>query len=137
MSSVESMPLLLAVGNHLQGLSRHFELADRGARLVGTAWTEPSYRLLARGTETPLKPGLVEVARDGGTSIEGELYTLPGGALEELATLVRAPIQLGQVRLRDGRVVHGYLCDAAAIADARDVSHLGGWRAFLNDSAAE
>ena len=51
--------------------------------------------------------------------------------MAELAALVRPPIRLGRVRLEDGREVHGFLCDPDAAATARDISHQGGWRAFL------
>jgi len=123
--------LLLAVGNHLHGLSRHGELTDRGARLVGQVRTRDAYRLLARGATAPFNPGLVEVAPGTGATIVGELYALPALAVAELAALVRPPIGLGRVRLEDGREVQGYLCDQAAAASARDISHYGGWRAFL------
>ena len=123
--------LLLAVGNHLAGLPRHHELADRGARLVGEVRTGPGYRLLARGATAPFNPGLVEAADGAGGAIAGELYVLPAAAVTALAGLVRPPIRLGRVRLEDGREVHGYLCDPGAKAAARDISHLGGWRAFL------
>jgi allophanate hydrolase len=123
--------LLLAVGNHLAGLSRHHELAERGATLLGTVRTQDRYRLLARGAQPPFNPGLVEVATGTGAAIAGELYALPDAALAGLAALTRQPIRLGQVWLQDGRQVHGYLCDPAAAAAARDISHLGGWRGFL------
>jgi allophanate hydrolase len=132
---VEDVPggsgLLLAVGNHLAGLPRHHELAARGARLIGPARTRDCYRLLARGASPPFSPGLVEVPAGAGARIAGELYALPPAALPELAALARTPIRLGHVWLEDGRQVHGYLCDPAAAATARDVSHHGGWRAFL------
>ena len=137
MTDVQDAPLLLAVGNHLRGFTRHFELAELGALFVRPAWTAASYRLLARGSEHPFKPGLVEVTREDGASIEGELYHLSSAMLNELAALVRPPIRLGLVTLGDGRVVHGYLCDPAEVAHASDISHLGGWRAFLETSAAE
>lgn len=123
--------LLLAVGNHLAGLPRHHELAERGARLLRPARTRDCYRLLARGTAPPFNPGLVEVAAGAGAAIAGELYALPADAVAGLAALVRPPIHLGQVQLEDGRAVHGYLCDPGAAATARDISHHGGWREFL------
>jgi allophanate hydrolase len=126
--------LLLAVGNHLQGLSRHHELADRGARLLGPVRTAASYRLLARGAAPPFNPGLIEDS--AGASIGGELYALPADAVATLAALVRAPIRFGEVMLEDGRRVHGYLCDPAAAATARDISHLGDWRAFLAEAGS-
>lgn len=126
--------LLLAVGNHLAGLSRHHELLDQGARLVGHVRTAASYRLLARGSADSPNPGLVEVAPERGARIDGEMYALPPGAVERLGRLVRPPIRLGHVRLEDGTEVHGYLCDPAEIDGGRDISDLGGWRAFLTTS---
>lgn len=129
--------LLLAVGNHLAGLSRHHELTERGARLLRPVRTCDSYRLLARGAAAPFNPGLVEVAAGTGATIAGELYALPVQAVAELAALVRAPIRLGRVRLEDGREVHGYLCDPEAATTAWDISHHGGWRAFLAAGSPE
>lgn len=123
--------LLLAVGNHLAGLTRHHELLEHGARLIGPVRTQASYRLLARGAAAPFNPGLIEVATGQGARIAGELYALPGGAAQALARLVRDPIRPGRVRLEDGTEVHGYLCDPAAAGIARDISHHGGWRRFL------
>ena len=34
-------------------------------------------------------------------------------------------------QLDDGRFVHGFLCESHALAGARDISHFGGWRAYL------
>jgi allophanate hydrolase len=130
-ADMRARDLLLAVGNHLTGLSRHHELVERGARLVRPARTHESYRLLARGAGAPFNPGLVEVGDGEGMRISGELYELPTDAVRELARLVRDPIRLGRVRLEDGTEVHGYLCDPAAAATARDISHYGGWRDFL------
>jgi hypothetical protein len=129
--------LLLAVGNHLAGLSRHHELLKQGARLLRPVRTAASYRLLARGAGGSPNPGLVEAAPGNGAPIEGELYALPRGGVDRLARLVRPPIRLGRVRLEDGAEVHGYLCDPAEAAGARDISGLGGWRAFLAGQKGE
>jgi allophanate hydrolase len=40
------------------------------------------------------------------------------------------PLQ-GAVRLEDGRAVHGFLCERAGLAGAREITRLGGWRAYL------
>jgi allophanate hydrolase len=36
------------------------------------------------------------------------------------------------VELADGRHVHGFLCEAHALAGAREITALGGWRAYLS-----
>jgi hypothetical protein len=44
---------------------------------------------------------------------------------------VPAPLCIGTVRLEDGRAVHGFLCERAGPAGAREITALGGWRAYL------
>ena len=41
------------------------------------------------------------------------------------------PLGLGSVQLADGRWVHGFICEPAALEGATDISHWGGWRAWL------
>jgi len=47
-----------------------------------------------------------------------------------LAT-VAAPLAIGQVRLSDGQVVHGFVCEPVGLDDALDITDFGGWRAYL------
>jgi allophanate hydrolase len=35
------------------------------------------------------------------------------------------------VLLEDGTTVHGFVCESHAVAGARDITALGGWRAHL------
>jgi allophanate hydrolase len=46
-------------------------------------------------------------------------------------TGIPAPLSLGTVRLEDGTSVKGFLCEPAGIVGAEDITHLGGWRAYL------
>ncbi|WP_423920413.1 allophanate hydrolase-related protein, partial [Caballeronia sp.] len=44
------------------------------------------------------------------------------------------PLGIGTVRLADGRSVKGFICEPSAItsaASARDITHFGGWLAYL------
>ncbi|WP_205697042.1 allophanate hydrolase [Conexibacter sp. SYSU D00693] len=114
------------VGAHLHGMARNGELLDAGAQLVGAVRTAPAYRLfdLADGTG---RPGLV---RDeaAGAAIEAEVWRLPSAAVGSFLAGVRAPLAIGTLELEDGRAVHGFLCEAHAVADAVDVTASGGWR---------
>jgi allophanate hydrolase len=38
------------------------------------------------------------------------------------------------VQLADGRFVHGFLCEPHALAGAREITALGGWRAYLSST---
>ncbi len=48
--------------------------------------------------------------------------------------LIPAPLGIGTLTLADGSTAQGFLCEAHATAAARDISHFGGWRAYLSSS---
>jgi allophanate hydrolase len=48
-----------------------------------------------------------------------------------LVAAIAPPLGLGTVALADGDRVTGFLCEAHAVEDARDISEFGGWRAAL------
>ena len=118
------------VGAHLQGLPLNGQLLERGARLVASATTAPAYRLYALPGTTPRKPGLQRVAQ-GGVAIAVEVWAMPQRQLGSFLALIPPPLGLGSIELADGRHVHGFLCEAHALEGAADISHHGGWRAYL------
>ncbi len=126
---------IAVVGAHLAGQPLNGQLLERGATLSATTTTSSSYRLFALPGTTPPKPGLVR-AGEGGSAIEVEVWDLPLAAVGSFLALVRWPLALGSVELADGRWVHGFVCDAQAVVGARDISALGGWRAFVAAPAA-
>lgn len=121
---------IAVVGAHLSGLPLNGQLLERGAVLLETTTTAPHYRLHALPGTVPPKPGLV---RDpaGGHPIALEVWAMPQRAVGSLLALIPPPLGLGSVELADGRFVHGFVCEAHAVADAPDVSRFGGWRAYL------
>jgi allophanate hydrolase len=121
---------LAVVGAHLEGLPLNGQLLERGARLVARTHTAPAYRLYALPGTTPRKPGLQRVA-EGGTAIAVEVWSMPQRELGGFLALIPPPLGLGSLELADGRHVHGFLCEAHALAGATDISHHGGWRAYL------
>jgi allophanate hydrolase len=123
---------LAVVGAHMSGLELNGQLTKRGARRVAATGTAAAYRLFALPGGT--RPGLVRVAR-GGASVEAEVWELAPAALGELLVQVPAPLALGRVELEDGEEVVGFVCEAAGAADARDITALGGWRAYLEEAA--
>jgi allophanate hydrolase len=127
---------LAVVGAHLSGLPLNAELTSRGARLVRGARTAPRYRLYALPRTAPPKPGLVRVNGGDGQTIEVEVWEMPLAALGSLVAGVPSPLAIGTLELEDGAHVHGFICESAAIEDAEDISHYGGWRNFLCARAA-
>lgn len=123
-------PLPVAVvGAHLTGQPLNHQLVSLGARLAATTATAPAYRLYALDTVPP-KPGLVRVAA-GGAAIEAEVWELPPAALGAFTAALPRPMTLGSVELADGSSVPGFLCEPRALDGARDITELGGWRAYL------
>jgi len=126
---------LAVAGAHLAGMSRNGELLALGAQLVRTTRTAPRYRLydLADGTG---RPGLLRTeAGEDGAHIEVEVWRLDHAAMGAFLATVAAPLAIGSLELEDGAVVHGFLCEAHAVAGARDVSEHGGWRAYTAAAA--
>jgi allophanate hydrolase len=77
---------------------------------------------------------MVRVAEDGG-AIEVEVWSLPAAQVGAFLRQVPAPLGLGTVTLADGSDVVGFLCESHVIQGARDITPLGGWRAYLKTLA--
>jgi allophanate hydrolase len=132
-SEVSAQPGLvkLAVcGAHMSGLPLNHQLTERGGRLVQTCRTAPRYRLLALGGFSPPRPGMVR-AESGGHAIEVEVWALPTESIGSFIDGIPAPLGIGTVELESGELVRGFLCEGYAVAGAKDVSGLGGWRAYV------
>ena len=121
---------IAVVGAHLSGLALNHQLIDRGATLVGLAHTAPCYRLYALPGTVPPKPGMIRV-RDKGAKIELEIYDLAPVAWAEFVNAIPSPLSIGTIELSDATQVKGFLVEPIAIIDALDITHFGGWRAYL------
>ncbi|KPY80894.1 allophanate hydrolase [Pseudomonas syringae pv. tagetis] len=121
---------LVVCGAHLDGLALNWQLRQRGARLLETTQSSADYRLYALAGGPPFRPGMVRVA-ERGVAIEVEVWELPSGELGSFLTGIPAPLGLGKVQLADGRWETGFICEAYGLEGAVDISHLGGWRAHL------
>jgi allophanate hydrolase len=83
----------------------------------------------------PAKPGLLRVAAGGGTAIAIELWALTDAAFGRFVAAIPPPLSIGTLSLADGRQVKGFLGEAEALKDARDISSHGGWRAYIASKA--
>ncbi|MGA1328500.1 MAG: allophanate hydrolase [Rubrivivax sp.] len=128
--ATEAVLPIAVVGAHLSGLPLNGQLTERGATLLRATRTAPCYRLHELPGTTPPKPGLQRVAA-GGAAVEVEVWALPQAQVGSFLALIPAPLGLGTVELEDGSPVHGFLCEAHALAGARDITAHGGWRAWL------
>ena len=126
---------IAVVGAHMSGLPLNGQLTELGGRLERAGKTAPVYRLYALPGGPPQRPGLVRVADNGG-AIELEVWSLPSDRVGAFATKIPAPLGLGTVALADGSGVLGFLCESYAVSSARDITSLGGWRAYMKSLAA-
>lgn len=120
---------LAVVGAHLNGMLLHWQLTSRNARLVKACKTAPSYKLYAIANSTPPKPALVH--DESGAAIAVEVYELDEAAFGSFTVEVPPPLAIGNVTLDDGETVKGFVAEPRALIGAEDITHLGGWRAFI------
>jgi allophanate hydrolase len=123
---------LAVFGAHMSGLPLNYQLQTLGGRLVAECRTSPDYRLYVIAGALP-RPGLVRTQQDG-MAILGELWQLPIAAFGTFVAGIPIPLGIGDVKMEDGQMVKGFLCEAIATADAPDITSLGGWRAWLKAS---
>ncbi|HTB73161.1 MAG TPA: allophanate hydrolase [Polyangiaceae bacterium] len=125
---------VVVVGAHLRGQPLNRQLVELGATFVRACATAPKYRLYALPGTVPPKPGLVRV-REGGCAIEVEVWSLDTKSFGAFVGAIPRPLCIGSIELDDGVLAQGFLCENDVIADATDISHHGGWRAFLDAKA--
>jgi allophanate hydrolase len=119
------------VGAHLSGMPLNDQLTQRGARLISRTHTAPNYKLYALKNTTPPKPGLLRVAEHAGHAIEVEVWEMPLQHYGSFVSLITSPLGIGTLALCDGSSVQGFICEPQALVDALEISHFGGWRAYI------
>ncbi len=119
------------LGAHMSGMPLCHQLTERGASLVRKARTATCYELFILPRQEPQKPALRRSLTGGGQAIELELWQLPSAEVAGFLGLVSAPLGLGKVELEDGSWVSGFICEPWGFEGAEDITHLGGFRAYL------
>jgi allophanate hydrolase len=130
------MVKVAVVGAHLSGMPLNGQLTERGARLLNATQTAALYRLYALPGTVPPKPGLLRVQPGEGAAIALEIWEMPMTQYGSFVALIPAPLGIGSLVLADGSSVQGFLCEALAVAGADDITHHGGWRAYIASRAA-
>ena len=67
----------------------------------------------------------------GGGAIDMEVWEVPAEHFGSFVDGIPSPLGIGKVRLADGSWVSGFVCEAAGLEGATDITHLGSWRAWL------
>jgi len=126
----EGCVTVAVVGAHLSGMPLNSQLTERGAVLLERTQTSTAYRLYALPGTQPPKPGLVRTG--AGAPIAVELWAMPLERYGSFVALIPSPLGIGTLELIDGRSVQGFVCEDWAVQGARDITALGGWRAYLH-----
>ena len=121
---------LFCIGAHMSGLPLNSQLTAVGGRFLREGQTKPGYRLFALGN----RPGMIR-AIDGDV-IAGEVWAISSSAIGGLLAQVPPPLGFGTVMLDDGPCL-GFLAESAGVAEATDITHLRGWRAWLRSSSGD
>ena len=121
---------LAVVGAHLKDMPLHWQLTSRDAKFIGAFETAPNYRLYAIANSTPPKPALVHSEEDG-SAIALEVYEMGVAEFGSFVVEVPPPLAIGTVTLSDGSSVKGFVAEPRALSGAEDITHLGGWRAYI------
>ncbi|MFT4862146.1 MAG: allophanate hydrolase [Pseudohongiellaceae bacterium] len=118
---------VVVCGAHLLGQPLNWQLKDRGAELKLKTSTKPAYALYALSDGK--RPALVPAKN--GTAIEVEVWRLPMAEFGSFVAGIASPLGIGKVALESGASLPGFICEEGGIANAEDISHFGGWRAYL------
>ncbi len=68
---------------------------------------------------------------EGGVGIESEAYDLSLEHFGSLTVEVQPPLAMGTVTLEGGEQIKGFVAEPRAMDGAKDITELGGWRAFM------
>jgi allophanate hydrolase len=130
----DSVPIVV-VGAHMSGLPLNGQLLSASATFRSATTTAPVYRLVALPGGPPHRPGMVRVA-SGGAAIAVEVWSMPLASLGAFVASIPEPLGIATVALSDGSAAQGFVVEHDAIRSARDITSFGGWRAYLEATAA-
>lgn len=121
---------VVVCGAHLEGLPLNWQLQERGATLLEKTTSSPDYQLYALAGGPPFRPAMIRVA-ESGRAIEVEVWQVPVQHFGSFVAEIPGPLGIGKVQLADGRWESGFICEGSGIEGAKDITELGGWRAYL------
>ncbi|KZY67241.1 hypothetical protein A3758_13340 [Oleiphilus sp. HI0118] len=126
---------VLVCGAHLKGLPLNWQLTERGATLKECTQTASVYRMYALAGGPPFRPGLV-LDEQQGAAIDVEIWRVPSEHFGSFVAGIPAPLGIGKVRLQDGSYVSGFICEPYGLEGSKEITQLGGWRAYLKELAS-
>src|SRR5262245_9199567 len=114
-------------GTLMRGLELNANMIDAGATFVCEAMTAPTYRLWSIDDR---HPAMIRTAT-AGRSIAVEVWAVPPEGLARILLQEPSGLCVGKVKLADGKEVLGVLGEPLLVEGQREITDLGGWRAYL------
>ncbi len=120
-------------GTLMRGLGLNINLLNVGATFVCEAQTDAHYRLW---TIADRHPAMMRFAT-GGTKVALEIWELPAAAIATILEQEPPGLCIGRVNLDDGTSLLGVLGEAYLCETGTEITHYGGWRAYMATKAGE
>jgi hypothetical protein len=126
----ENEILIGVCGAHMSGLPLNWQLTDLNASFVKESKTKKAYRLFVLENKNPIRPGMMYDSSSS-SQIELEVWSMPVENFGKFMKQIASPLGIGTVFLEDESSVYGFLCESDYLKDAKEISELKSWRAFL------
>jgi allophanate hydrolase len=123
----ESNINVVVCGAHLEGFPLNWQLTERGAILVSKTESSAKYQLYA--LPDGKRPAMLR-DEENGKAIAVEVWSMPMKNFGSFVAGIPAPLGIGKVELADGNWYCGFMSEGNIVADAKNVSEFGGWKAY-------
>ena len=131
--SAEHMIELVVCGAHLSGMPLNHQLTTLGAELIEVTSTADEYKLYALAGDGIERPGLVHDNEEG-SMIDVEIWRMPISNFGIFIAGIPRPLGIGKVKVKNGQLKPGFICEVSGIEGATDITNLGGWRNYVGAS---
>ncbi|MGH1461440.1 MAG: allophanate hydrolase [Neptuniibacter sp.] len=121
---------VLVCGAHLTDCPLNWQLVERGATLKTVTQTAPVYTMYALAGGPPFRPGLI-MDESTGAAIDVEIWSMPADQFGSFVNGIPAPLGIGKVKIADGSMVSGFICEPYGIEGAEDITAFGGWKPYM------
>lgn len=128
---LQSETTTLAVcGLHMKGMKLESQIIELDGKFKERTCTKDIYKMIKLNTN-PIKPGLIH-EKENGKSFEVDLYDIPTEKMGQFLLNVQSPLAIGNVELKDGRVVKGFICESYVQESSEDISDYSNFIEYEN-----
>jgi hypothetical protein len=78
----------------------------------------------------PFRPGLI-LDEDQGQALEVEIWSIPADQFGSFVNGIPSPLGIGKVRVANGSLVSGFICEPFGLAGAKEITQYGSWKTYM------